>query len=132
MAGADRDVSVRLVDGFSGEGRMGQHVVRFDEPEDAGGADTGMTPMQLFLVSLGGCSAVTLRMYAERKGWPLEGVSVEVKLLREGRDVPRIVQEVKLEGDLDDAQRERLRIIAGRCPVHKMVDSPVETEEVLA
>ena len=132
MAEADRVVNVRLVEGYRAEAGDGRHRVTLDEPEAAGGTDAGMTPVQLLLVALGGCSAITVRMYAQRKGWPLEDVSVDVKLYRPARETPRIVQEVTLVGPLDDEQRKRLCEIAGRCPVHKLVDGPLETEERLA
>lgn len=132
MAEADREVNVRLLEGYRAEATDGHHVVALDEPKDAGGTDAGMTPVQLLLTALGGCSAITVRMYAKRKGWPLEDVSVDVKLYRPARETPRIVQEVKLVGALDDEQRQRLLDIAGRCPVHKLVDGPLETEERFA
>ena len=132
MADADREVNVRLLEGYRAEATDGRHVVTLDEPEDAGGTDAGMTPVQLLLTALGGCSAITVRMYAARKGWPLEDVSVDVKLYRPARETPRIVQEVNLVGALDDEQRQRLLDIAGRCPVHKLVDGPLDTEERFA
>jgi len=128
----DREVNVRLLEGYRVEATDGHHSVTLDEPTDAGGTDAGMTPVQLLLVSLGGCSAITVRMYAQRKGWPLEDVSVAVKLYRPTRETPRIVQEVTLVGALDEEQRQRLLDIAGRCPVHKLVDGPLETEERFA
>ena len=132
MADPDRIVNVRLIEGYRAEGTDGEHVVTMDEPADAGGTNAGMTPVQHLLLALGGCSAITVRMYAQRKAWPLDDVSVTVKLYRPQGETPRVVQELTFEGDLDDEQRERLRIIAGRCPVHKLVDGPLETEERFA
>lgn len=107
-----------------------------DEPVDAGGTDAGLTPKQMLLASLAGCTAMTLKMYAARKDWPLEHVNVHVTLAVADRSKPddanQIVQTVELVGDLDDDQRERLRTIAGRCPVHRIMEGPTVFEEHLA
>ena len=133
MSEPDRQVTVELVEGYRAEARAGTHGVTMDEPLDQGGTDQGPTPIQLLLTSLGGCSAITMRLYAERKGWDLRGAKVAVKLYRgKPKDTPRIVQEIELEGDLAEDQRQRLLEIAGRCPVHRLVDGPLETEERFA
>ena len=127
------EVSVKLVEGLRAEATDGRHAVVLDEPVEEGGTDRGMTPTRLFLVSLGSCAVITARLYAKRKGWKLEGMEVKVRMERPGGDVPpRIEQEITLRGDLDDEQRERLRVIAGRCPVHRLVTEPVEMTERLA
>ena len=132
MAEADRVVTVQLVGKFETEGRDDVHVVTMDEPESAGGTNLGTTPLRLFGMSLGGCAVITMRMYAERKGWDLKGAKVTVRVRPgRGKDPARVVQEIELDGDLDDEQRERLRIIAGRCPVHRIMDGPTESEERL-
>lgn len=120
----------------SGEGKLsqavlaGRHVLRADEPEALGGADLGPDPYAYLLASLGACTSMTLRMYAERKGWNLTHVMVH---LRHGRVhaedcrsceaatglVDVIVREVELEGDLTEEQRRRLLEIADKCPVHR-------------
>jgi putative redox protein len=129
----ERIIDVALVEGLRAHGTDGNHVMVFDEPIAAGGTDQGPTPVQAFLGSLGACAVITIRLYADRKGWDLKDASVKVTLTRPGgNETPRLVQEVHLEGDLDEAQRERLRVIAGRCPVHRLVDGPLETTEVLA
>ena len=131
----ERVVEVALIEGLHAEGRTEKHTVTLDEPVEDGGTDLGMTPMQAFLSAMGGCAVITMRMYADRKGWNLEDAKVEVRLVRPERgekDPPRLTQTITLVGDLDDGQRERLRQIAGRCPVHRVVDGPLETEEVLA
>ena len=94
-----------------------------DEPVDAGGLGSGPNPYDLLASALGACTAMTVRMYAERKGWPLDRVTVRVLHRRDGlkaRD--RFAREVTLEGALDEAQRSRLMQIADRCPVHRTLE----------
>ena len=86
-----------------------------DEPLSAGGLGTGPNPYELLSAALGACTAMTLRLYAARKGWPLEGVDVAVR----HEDGDRFISEVRLEGPLDAAQYARLLQIAGHCPVHR-------------
>jgi putative redox protein len=101
------------------EARVGDARLLIDEPLAAGGLGSGPNPYNLLSAALGGCTAMTIRLYAARKGWPLQHVEVAVRHSRAGlqaRDVFEI--DVKLEGDLDAAQRARLMEIADRCPVH--------------
>jgi putative redox protein len=96
------------------------HVVESDEPAEKGGTDTGLEPMELLLGSLGACTAITLRMYARRKGWALDGVHVDLAL--DEQQGPRMVRlTVRCDGDLDVEQRARLLQIANACPVHKIL-----------
>ncbi len=122
--------------GFAAELRAGNHSLRADEPESVGGTDTGPTPYDFLLSALGTCTAMTLRMYADRKGWPLAGVTVQLHHDRvHARDcaecetakgfVSRITKRVALSGDLDDTQRARLLEIADRCPVHRTLTSEI-------
>ena len=125
-------------DVVAGEGR---HHIRADEPESHGGADRGMTPYQLLAAALGACTSITLRMYARRKGWPLEHVTVDVTHDRmHAQDAPgggaervdRFHRRIALRGPLDAAQRLRLREIADRCPVHRTLERGAAVETVLA
>jgi putative redox protein len=120
--------------GYRTVARARGHLLVADEPTDVGGGDTGPTPMELVAAALAGCIAITLRMVAQRKGWPLEGVEVEVDRVKEAVEGarPRDAFEVKVEllGPLDDAMRSELRRIAARCPVHRVLahETTVTTE----
>ena len=90
-----------------------------DEPASVGGGGTGPNPYELLASGLGACTAMTLRLYAERKGWALKHVAVRVLHARAKlADRDHFAREIGLEGDLDDDQRRRLLEIANRCPVH--------------
>jgi putative redox protein len=114
----------------------GPHVLRADEPLDAGGLDSGPSPYDLLLAGLGACTSMTVRMYADLKQLPLERVTVELRHdkihaqdcaeceTREGR-IDRIERIVRLEGTLDEAARAKLLEIAGKCPVHRTLHSEV-------
>ena len=96
-----------------------------DEPVAFGGLGSGPNPYDLLGAALGSCTVMTLRLYAERKGWPLARVRAAVSHRREaGRDV--FEREVSLEGELDVAQLAKLMEIAGRCPVHQTLQRGAE------
>jgi uncharacterized OsmC-like protein len=122
---------------FSQKISVGPHVLRADEPGDSGGNDFGPDPYELLLAALGACTSMTVRMYAERKQWPLK--SVQVRLAhskihaeecatcdtKEGM-LDRIEREIALFGDLSDEQRQRLLEVAERCPVHRTLVSEIQ------
>lgn len=98
-----------------------------DEPAAVGGGGTGPNPYELLAAGLGACTAMTLRLYAERKGWPLKRAGVRVLHVRPRlADRDRFVREISLEGDLDDDQRGRLLDVANRCPVHLTLERGAE------
>jgi len=111
---------------YLAEAKMRQHVSIIDEPKDIGGDDSGPTPVEYLLTAIGSCIAITLRMYAERKGWGLGIITVNVsqktELTIKGA-IKYLSEDISFEKDVTDDQRKRLLIIAGKCPVAKMVKS---------
>jgi putative redox protein len=103
----------------------GGHALRGDEPVDHGGADTGPPPFGLLLSGLGACTAITLRMYAERKGWRLSGVDVTLTYVVEDRHTRWIERLITVHG-VDDDQRAKLAEIAEKTPVTKAVRAGTE------
>ena len=109
----------------------GRHSLVADEPAALGGQDAGPAPYDLLLASLGACTAITLRMYAERKGWPLAAAEVDLKFHRDG-DRSKIERVLRLTGDLDQVQRARLADIAERTPVTLTLKGGAEITTTLA
>jgi len=124
-------VVARRREGFAHDVEIeGGHVVRVDEPTKAGGADTGPSPTRLVAASLAGCVAVTMEMYAERKGWDVGPVEVDVDVEYRGFVPLSFVVTLRLPAELSDEQRQRLLVIARKCPVHKLLAG--ETEVVVS
>lgn len=133
---------MRSESGLSATVQAGRHEFLVDEPVSAGGADAGPNPYDLLLGALGACTAITVSLYARRKGWPLE--SVEVRLehdrihaedckdcdTREGM-LDQITKTVVLHGKLDEEQRQRLESIAWRCPVQRTLVGEVTVRQKL-
>lgn len=120
---------------------IGQHRITADEPDPIG-SDTGPSPYDFLLAGLGACTSMSVRMYAERKKWPLQKVTVTLRHHRvHAQDcmdsetttgqVDRIERVIRFEGDLDDTQRQRLRHIAERCPVHRTLHSGVIIDTIV-
>lgn len=105
---------------------VGGHSLVCDEPLADGGAYAGPQPFEYVLAGLGACTTMTLRMYADRKGWALRRASVVVTMPEPGK----LVRAVTLEGDLDDEQRKRLLAIAEHCPVHKFLKAEKTIETI--
>ncbi|MGA9853131.1 MAG: alpha/beta fold hydrolase [Gammaproteobacteria bacterium] len=126
-------------DHYRTEVYAGKHLLIADEPTDAGGTDTGPSPYGLLTGALGACTAITLRMYADRKQWPLETVTVHLKHdkihasdcanceTKEGK-IDKFEREIELVGTLSTEQKQRLLEIADRCPVHQTLHSEVLIE----
>ncbi|WP_113661341.1 OsmC family protein [Pedobacter nanyangensis] len=104
------------------------HFIYADEPEELGGTDEGMAPGALLLASLGSCTAITVRMYADRKQFPLETITVSLAICAE-EEMDKgtvIAREIKFTGNLDEDQIKRLMVIADKCPIHKMLSNPIK------
>ena len=112
-----------------------RHTLHADEPESNGGADTAPSPSYILMSALAACKLITVRMYADRKEWPLESVAVELEM-----EVDRTARPVQTQircrlhfvGQLDDEQRQRLLEVADKCPTHRALTGEVEISSVLA
>ena len=133
----------------SGEGKFtehlldGRHRLLADEPMSAGGNDRGPGPYELLLMALGGCTTMTLRLYADRKRWPLARVSVQLRHAKIHAEdcadcetkhgmLDKIERVISLDGALDPVQRQRLMEIADMCPVHRTLTSEIKIETRMA
>ena len=133
-------VTVRSGRGLMQEIQAGGHTLRADEPVAVGGTNAGPDPYALLLSALGACTAMTLRLYAARKGWPLGEVVVALDIGRAYAEdcahcedpramVDQITRRITVGGDLDPAQLARLGEIAKRCPVHKTLTAGVRVQD---
>lgn len=111
----------------------GGHFIYADEPAEIGGTDEGMTPGALLLASLGSCTAITLRMYADRKNIALETIKIHLTLIEPEGSVSSTAITCKIEfgGNLSTDELSRLLQIADKCPVHKMLSNPILIETAL-
>ncbi len=110
--------------------RVRSHELTVDEPRDIGGEDTGPNPEELLAAALASCTAITMEMYAQRKGWDIGGVEVEADYTPAERGCPtRFSMTLRLPDTLPDEVAQKLRIIAAKCPVHRTLESEVMFEE---
>jgi putative redox protein len=132
---APTEVVVSSKSGLSQEIVTGEHKLRADEPSPIG-TDTGPSPYELLLASLGACTSMTLRLYANRKGWDLQRITVRLQHFRihaedcldcETKEgfLDRIEKEIEVTGSLDETQKRRLIEIAEHCAVHKTLTSEI-------
>src|SRR4051794_5015875 len=120
----------RRSDRYRHDIRIRDHVVSADEPRDTGGDDSAPSPQELLAASLASCTAITMEMYAARKGWDIGPVEVVAEYTPAERGTPtRFTTIVRLPEDLTDDQVEKLRVIAAKCPVHRTLDGEVMFDE---
>jgi putative redox protein len=110
--------------------KAGDHTLTVDEPVTSGGQDLGPSPQELLAASLAACTAVTMEMYAQRKGWDTSGLTVDVEYTPAERGCPtKFELLLKMPAHLDEEQIERLKVIAAKCPVHRTLEGEVMFEE---
>jgi putative redox protein len=125
-------VARRIGDGLEHRIEVAGHALTSDEPESHGGDDAGPSPQQLLAASLASCSAITMEMYAARKGWDIGDVAVEVDYEPAQRGSPtRFLMAVKLPKELPEDQRVKLMQIVAKCPVHRTLEGEVMFDEKL-
>ena len=119
----------RRREGYTHDVEIDGHPVVVDEPEEAGGSNLGPSPTRLLAGSLASCTAITLEMYADRKGWDLGEVEVVVDMEYGPGSVPTsFLVTLKLPKELSEEQQGRLQVIAGKCPVHRVLSRDAEVE----
>ena len=107
------------------------HTIKVDEPVSIGGSDSYPNPPQYLLSALASCTAITIKMYANNKGWNVGNIDVDVKMKvvqSEGKSIKKITKAVKFENGLDKSQVQRLLQIGSKCPISKLLEEPVEME----
>jgi putative redox protein len=118
--------------GYAHSLTAGNHALVVDEPVDQGGTDTGPTPSQLLALSLASCTAITVEMYAARKGWDVGALAVDVDYEPGKNEVPRFDVTIVLPDELPEEQAAQLLKIAGKCPVHRALKGGVEITDRVA
>ena len=115
---------------FTHEVKVREHELTADEPADAGGDDLGPSPQELLAASLASCTAITIEMYAKRKGWDVSGLEIDCRYTPAERGCPtRFELVMKLPAHLSEEQVERLQVIAAKCPVHRTLEGEVAFDE---
>jgi putative redox protein len=122
--------SVQRISGFRHIVKVRGHRLNCDEGHETGGDDAAPSPQELLAASLASCTAVTIEMYADRKGWNLDDVEVECEYTPAERGCPtRFTLTLRLPSDLTEEQVQRLKVIATKCPVHRTLDGEVMFDE---
>jgi putative redox protein len=115
---------------FTHDVKVRAHQMTADEPSEHGGDDLGPSPQELLAASLASCTAITMEMYAERKGWNVDGLEVDVDYTPAERGaVTRFELVMKMPAHLDEDQVAKLKVIAARCPVHRTLEGEVAFDE---
>lgn len=102
------------------------HTIISDEPKDIGGNDLGLKPSELLHAALAGCSSITMRMYANRKEWELGEIQVDVERIENDGEEPYLDKQIIIGGSMDEKQLERLKFIASKCPIHKLLMKAID------
>lgn len=118
------DVTATIKGNFRVEMNARGHQIVADEPEEVGGTDTAAKPGELVLASLAGCKLITMRMYAERKGWDIGETRIDLSYIEKG-DPTIVAKKIYFDGNLTEEQQKRLTEISGRCPVAKMLSKSI-------
>ena len=125
-----RATARRTADTFTHRIEIREHHLLVDEPPDQGGNDEGPTPQELLAASLASCTAITLEMYANRKGWDIGPIEVECEYTTPERGAPTEFKLIlRLGADCTDQQVEKLEVIAAKCPVHRTLEGEVAFEQ---
>lgn len=124
------NASVTGTTGYAQQITTAAHELRSDEPEKRGGTNTGPSPFELMLASLGACTAITLRMYAERKQWNLGSIDVKLRLVKNGDEPAHIERKISVGEKVEAGQQARLLEIADKTPVTKALAPGVPIETV--
>ncbi len=121
--------TARRREGYIHDVEVDGHSLVVDEPEDRGGANLGPSPTRLVAGALASCTAITIEMYADRKGWDVGDLEVSVEMEYGQASLPTSFEvTLKLPKELSDDQRHRLQLIAGKCPVHRVLSHQAEVE----
>ena len=122
--------TARRVEGFAHRVEVDGHELIADEPEEDGGTNTGPSPTRLLTASLAACTSITVVMYADRKGWDVGDLEVSADFERPPRGEPaRFEVTLRLPSSLSEEQVERIKVIAGKCPVHRTLVGEVEVTD---
>jgi putative redox protein len=120
----------RQRENFAHDLKVRQHRLTADEPEETGGEDQGPSPQELLAASLASCTAITVEMYAKRKGWNVDGLEVDVDYTPAERGSATTFKTImKMPAHLSEDQVERLQVIAAKCPVHRTLEGEVLFDE---
>jgi putative redox protein len=122
--------SAKQLENFRHDVRVRSHTITADEPKEEGGGDEGPSPQELLAASLASCTAITIEMYAKRKGWDVAGLRVDVEYAPAERGCPtKFGLVMKMPAHLTDEQVDRLTVIAAKCPVHRTLEGEVAFDE---
>jgi putative redox protein len=122
--------TAQQLENFRHDVKVRSHTLTADEPKDHGGGDNGPSPQELLAASLASCTAITMEMYAKRKGWNVSGMLVDCRYTPAERGCPtRFELVMRMPAHLEEGQIERLRVIAAKCPVHRTLEGEVAFDE---